>query len=451
MFSSDDFIVPYITSPKDKIISFKSNANKVVSSLTVAKYNNSFVHGKTVVVVQEGNYRLTFPFSNQEEAYTALQLLQNAIDALRPEVATFYWQYIRVLATNPNAYAGIATPTISSYRLDVIYILEFTDSNSTSNTTINIDGIGTVDLLIPGDTGLVQPHVSAFVPGVTYFMTYNGQSMQVYNTLQEIPEVPETTYTNLSPVPKELGGVEKDSTFESVTIQDMFDTLLYPTLNPVFATFNIQGQSTILEIGEEIQAGPKIFTWTTNNSQGIVFDSIKIKDESGAIISIPSTGTSNDGVEEIIIPSIVKNTTGSYKWTIEGKTVKGTTINKTFEVRWLKKVFYGNSNQPNLSTQDVSTFPQNELVTTVYRLYSFNSGGFKYIAIPSDMETVNLFKDSSTNIGVVMAGPSEGFTVQVGPYYVKEVQLTNVFNIISTYRVYRTKNVLNSSIEIIAI
>jgi uncharacterized protein YceK len=64
-------------------------------------------------------------------------------------------------------------------------------------------------------------------------------------------------YTNLQPVPQTLGGVLVGTTFNSMPIQQVLDTLLYPYAKPQFTSYNILGISSIYEVGGGSQANER--------------------------------------------------------------------------------------------------------------------------------------------------------------------------------------------------
>lgn len=78
----------------------------------------------------------------------------------------------------------------------------------------------------------------------------------------------EELYSNSTPMPQALGGFAKDTTFENKTMKEMWDGLLYPTLNPSLTNpssslTSSTGKSSLKEVGETIQ-----ITLTTNFNRG---------------------------------------------------------------------------------------------------------------------------------------------------------------------------------------
>ncbi len=60
-----------------------------------------------------------------------------------------------------------------------------------------------------------------------------------------------------------------------------------------------------------------------------------------------------------------------------------------------------------------------------------------------------MFRDSATNLAVAMAGVAEGYTTPVGVYYAQIVSVTNTYGKTTNYYVFRTRNILGGSINIV--
>ena len=85
--------------------------------------------------------------------------------------------------------------------------------------------------------------------------------------------------------------------------------------------------------------------------------------------------------------------------------------------------------------------------------YSFAAGDYKYFAWPDSFGSPTAstgFKDTSTNLAVAMADSTDNafFSNEQNGWYYGTVSVTNTYGQTTTYRVYRTKNVLGGSINI---
>lgn len=359
-------------------------------------------------------------------------------------------QYVNVTASTPDNYIGVADPTITGgYLTNVVYAIMFDDTNITTATTINIDGNGVLDLFVPTENGLEGPVPSGLTTGITYFMVYNGDSMQVFDT--DPTSSSTLLYTNPAPTPTTIGGILVGSSFSGVTMQEMWDALLYPYLNPAFSSFLMSAQPTSLEIGASVLGGSRTFTWATTFSGNIQANSVKIKNvNTGAIITTPSTGIANDGSEVISIPSVTRTVAGTQTWQISAKNTNNATFTRNFVVNWYNRVYYGTSALTALTASDITGLTSTNLVTTTASAtYALGAGNYKYICIPVALTNPTLFRDASTNLTVAMAGTDDGYTILNNGYYTQQVVVTNAFGVNITYDVYRTKNILGGSITII--
>jgi hypothetical protein len=359
-----------------------------------------------------------------------------------------YDQTVSVVATSPDNYIGVATPTITGYNTNTIYTITFSDTNTTSATTIDIDSVGVLDLLVPTENGLEGPVPSGITTGITYFMIYDGNQMQLFDE-NPAPTNP-LLYTNLAPVPVTIGGVSAGMTFSGATMQEMWDTLLYPYMNPVFGSFAIVGQTTSLEVGATIAGGSRTFNWSTTYSANILPNTIRIRNvNTNTIISTPPTGMANDGTQAISIASVTRTSAGSQTWTIYATTNRNITISRNFTVTWFNRIYWGTSNSATLNAADITGLTNTGLVTNALGTRSYAAGGYKYFCIPTALVNPTLFRDSSTNLTVAMAGPSDGYTILNNGYYVQQVVVTNAYGVNITYDVYRSKNILGGAMDII--
>lgn len=121
-----------------------------------------------------------------------------------------------------------------------------------------------------------------------------------------------------------------------------------------------------------------------------------------------------------------------------------------FTVNWRWRMFYGTSANTTLNESEIEGLTNSQLATSRLGTYAFAAGDYKYFAFPLAFGEALLFKDSSTQLGVAMAGIAEGYTSggTNGLYY-QLVSVTNAYGIITNYRVYRTINILGGSINII--
>jgi len=241
------------------------------------------------------------------------------------------------------------------------------------------------------------------------------------------------TYTNFTPVPTTIGGIEAGSTFDDEPLQDMWDMLLYPYQFPAFTSFSIQGQSTTLEVGQAVIGGIKTFLWNTSNQENIVDGDIKILQEFAVLVS----GSANDGSETLDIGSdITKTSASSQRWTIETHNTNIELFSRNFNVYWRWRVYYGNDINPVLTSPEVLSLDNNLLSGSYSRIYSFPAQqGYKYICYPAYYGMYNNAVDEDTGFAMAMEAPVT-------------LSVVNNNGIAEDYFINRTTNVINGSINI---
>lgn len=148
-------------------------------------------------------------------------------------------------------------------------------------------------------------------------------------------------YSNSTPMPEDVHGYKKGSTFLGQSMKQMWDGLLYPYQYPSFETFVLSGYSSPRECGDIIPAGAKTFTWTTKNPSNITGNSIRIEDIS---TSTPlATGLANDGSETVTFPvNVVETVNGTtHIWRITGINSKSELLTKELPITFYSPIYYG--------------------------------------------------------------------------------------------------------------
>jgi hypothetical protein len=255
-------------------------------------------------------------------------------------------------------------------------------------------------------------------------------------------------YVNPSATPTTIGGIASGSTFGSGrTMQQMWDLLLYPYQSPAFTTFSISGQATTVEVGTSI-TGTQTFLWSTSNSSNVSANTIIIRDVTASTTLV--SGSANDGTEPINIGTVQKTSQTSNQWSIQGTNTNSVNFSSTFTVNWNWKLFYGTSTNTVLTATQIQALANNLLTTTAARTYALASGGYKFWAWPNSFASPSVFKDTSTNLGVAMADSSDdaSFSNVANGFNYALVSVTNSLSQTTSYRVYRTKNVLGGSISV---
>lgn len=241
------------------------------------------------------------------------------------------------------------------------------------------------------------------------------------------------TYTNTTPVPTTLGGITAGSTFVDVPLTTMFDTLLYPYQVPTFSAFSISGQSTTLEVGDQITAGSKTFTWSTTNPSNISSSGITITDFTNS--TTIASGLSNTGTSNQTIVAVSKSSATSHVYRISAKNTQDTTFTRDFTVNWRWRMYWGTSSLSSLTENQIEALTSSSIVSTSAGSFNFGAGGYKYIAYPTVFGLKTSFKD-----------PSTGFDVDMQSAVTTAV--SNSYGIGTDYYVHRSTNTLGGSITI---
>ena len=240
------------------------------------------------------------------------------------------------------------------------------------------------------------------------------------------------TYTNLTPTAVSIGGIPAGSTFDNMTMQEMWDALLYPYQTPIFSSFT-SSMSTPIEVGSTIPAGSVTFLWNTTNSSNIAANSIKIDDITAG--NTLASGLANTGTTAISISEITNVMATSHQWKITATNTKGVFLSRTLNVYWQWKIYYGESALTDLTETDVEALRVGTLAANVSGNYSFNAGEYKWICYPTSFGLKTTFKDASTNFDVAMQ-----------PALTKSI--TNSQGVSTNYHCHRTVNKLGGSITI---
>jgi hypothetical protein len=205
---------------------------------------------------------------------------------------------------------------------------------------------------------------------------------------------------------------------------------------PSFTSFVLLGFD-VLEVGDSIPAGSQVFNWATINSGNVQANSIDIIDVTGGN-TVLASALANDGTEAVTLSSpIQKVAIGSHQFKINGQNTQGGTFERTDNVNWQFRKFFGNdSNVGPLNETQVEALGSNPLDSGFAGTYFFNGGDYKYLAFPTSWGTPTSFKDNATML-----------TVPMEASYV--VNLTNSFGVAEDYNVYRTTNILGADITIL--
>ena len=260
------------------------------------------------------------------------------------------------------------------------------------------------------------------------YLTFNGTSW--------VPA--RERYTNAEAMTVTVGGWEAGSTFAGLTMQQMWDGLLYPYQYPSFQTFVMVGQTLVLEVGDSTGADPT-FTWTTQYPFNIAASSISIDDVTGG--TELASGLADDGSESVTLPVITYDTSAIHVFGISGLNTKSEPFSTTTSVSWRWRKYWLETAVTPVGESEITTSPASSILGSTFVgdwVFPAYTPGYKYIVYPSSWGTATEFMDPDTGFPVSMLDLGVPYTVVI----------TNTFGASATYNVHRTYNELNGSITI---
>jgi hypothetical protein len=314
--------------------------------------------------------------------------------------------------------------------------------NFTSGVTANTLTVNGVE--ITGDTFTTS---AVLIGNTAYFNTNNSLSAYTLNLSGFSSSV---SYTNSTPVPKEIGGIGVGTTFTTPkTMQEMWDLLLYPYQSPAFTSFNLQGIGSSLEIGQLIGVN-QTFSWSTSNSGNVNPNSILIQ---GYNLIPPVTGLPSNGSTGVTFNGVVtrgaSDGPGIRSWSIAGVNTNGVSFGATLNLRWDYRMYVGTSPNTNLTANEITGLTEfNSVKNGFVGTYALPAGNYKYFCFADVLSygTPNEWKDPSNGTNFVLFD-SYPNTDSKGKTY-DLVSVTNSFGQTTNYRVYRSKFTLAGAISV---
>ena len=251
------------------------------------------------------------------------------------------------------------------------------------------------------------------------------------------------TYTNSNPTPTTIGGIPSGSTFSNVTNDQMWSALLYPIS---FTSFQITSCAQVLEVGNSIPPNP-VFTWSMQNGDQLISD-ITIKDVThGQTISSSINKSLTTYTSTYATVSNFASATDTFS--ISGNT-PFTTLTKNYTVTWNWRIYYGTSALTTLTQSSIKSLSTSTISTSSFSgTYNFTYGDYKYFCFPYTIGTPNNFTYNGFQVDMATITDNSFFNNSTNGWYYGLVSVTNSFGATTNYRVYRTKNTLAGSINIV--
>lgn len=241
-------------------------------------------------------------------------------------------------------------------------------------------------------------------------------------------------YTNSLPMPKKVGGLAKGSTFDKISQKDLWTLLLYDYNEPFFVSFYIENIKLVYEVGETIESGQYRAIWTTQDAQMFLENSISIEYKNEKIIL--AEGLNNFGSYLVVFPQIKFSDYQKLIFEIKGLSTTETEFSKRWEIEYMYKIYYGESEFEVLNSEMIKALRTNKLANEVEGTYEMDGGDYKYICYPKIWGKRSSFIDKDSDLDIAMLDPHI-------------IKITNDFNLEIDYYSYRTFNKLGANVTII--
>ena len=243
------------------------------------------------------------------------------------------------------------------------------------------------------------------------------------------------TYTNTTQMPVAVGGYPIGTTFDAVTMSEMFDGLLYPYQNPAFSAFVMSGQTTPVEVGATLLTNPN-FTWTATNTDNIAPGSVEIVDVTGSMTVLATGLDFDDSPQSVTLAGIQKTAIATHTFRITGENTEAGSFTRDATYSWQWRVYYGTSASTSLDAAAILALTNKPLSSGFSGTYALASGDYKYICYAAVLGTATSFTDAATGFAVAMNDPTT-------------VNVTNILGQSTDYKVHRTTNTIASTINIV--
>ena len=282
------------------------------------------------------------------------------------------------------------------------------------------------------------------------------------------------TYTNLTPIPTTIGGIPANSTFSGLTMQQMWDKLLYPYQAPTFTLFS----SSFLTNGQVFEVGNGVsnftgvnLTYQTSNTTNVSAGTVTITQNYPTTTTIKANlnGAASPGIsvstfDNQITPFSSSTATAQTIFTISGKnTNSGNMLNATISASWQWKVYVGQLGNFTTATASQITgltiynglqsgFVTDAINGTKYNIPTLGSSSYVYFCYPNISTTFNPIKSAQITSGGLgnqnMAAADGYYSHSANGFNYALVPITNAFGITQNYIVYRTLNQISGGITI---
>lgn len=215
-------------------------------------------------------------------------------------------------------------------------------------------------------------------------------------------------YSGISPSNVVIGAAPSGTDFTGMNFNEFIETISIAYQFPVFSTFSITGQNTLIEVGD-LLTGAKTFVWLTTNNSNIENSSLKIINVNTA--EILGDNLNNDGSEVLNIGSIVNTAPISQVFRISGINSKLQEFIKNLTIQSIYPYFYGKVSAPgaagtnrpviNQALIDGGTKVLASANGTITIPFNSTSNDYPWFAIPTGSPVKTVWFESNLNSGAI--------------------------------------------------
>ena len=244
-------------------------------------------------------------------------------------------------------------------------------------------------------------------------LTSFWEKAQAYIDEGDANAINSVTYTNENPTTAALGGIAKGETFESQTIKQMFDMLLYPYVAFTGATATATPTNGgTREMGN--QASVTAVNWNCGTKGSMDLTSVKLYSgtaASGSAIDDQTPGSASSGTFTLADPVTTSN--DNPRWTVQITDGKTTRTGTTGSFVWITPFYHGvcptDKSAATLTADEIKAMTK-DLTSKGTKSYSYTTDNSKAcIAYPKSYGNLKKITDSSgvTDYTAAFGTPAE--------------------------------------------
>lgn len=131
-----------------------------------------------------GNWQLTTPTDGMS---VRVDNMDNAIYKYEGTFPTGSWEleklnlvrYLNLTTINGASYSAVSDPPLASYSQDLIFLSKFPTTNTGATLSVNVNGLGDVQVKKTRSTGLVNLYPNEILTSIVYSLYYDGTYFQM--------------------------------------------------------------------------------------------------------------------------------------------------------------------------------------------------------------------------------------------------------------------------------